>query len=419
VCDVRGRDVVRTRGREIEQAALIILGFAAKRDRQRLWSKTNAPYGSWKSPITSELIVAQSISLTDVPHRRRTDLLARGPAAGAGPLCGRARALRRRSAARLAPAPSTSARGCTSTAAAPGCDGRHALFSHFADGRLLPSDRGRVHRSRSRASARRGRTAGALPTVSSTQARKRWIGYARTTPAAPGKRSTRDQSRSRSAARPGRAVLAGGTISSLRRACRPTEAGCSGLHGSSQHAVERHDALSRGARPRRHADRCAEVDRGGAAGVRSSSRNGRPTAARFSSCRIAPAGGICIATMSRGSEGARGCHRWRRIRPAQWNFGMSTYAFAGPTGSCALYRRMGSGSLAVVRSHVGREARAVDMPFTEDRRGAPRATAWRFSAARRRLPACVVSSIAFRHARDREEVDRYSRPHRRCASPNT
>src|SRR4051812_2660148 len=58
-----------------------------------------APYGSWKSPITSELIVAQSIGLSEVrldggevywlesrPQERGRNVVVRGGAAGAGPV---------------------------------------------------------------------------------------------------------------------------------------------------------------------------------------------------------------------------------------------------------------------------------------------------------------------------------------------
>ena len=49
-------------------------------------SAKTAPYGSWKSPITSDLIVAQSISLSDVRLDGGQILLAGRTPAGAGPL---------------------------------------------------------------------------------------------------------------------------------------------------------------------------------------------------------------------------------------------------------------------------------------------------------------------------------------------
>ena len=57
-----------------------------------------APFGSWKSPITSELIVAQSVSLTDVrldggniywlegrPQEQGRNVIVRAGAAGEAP----------------------------------------------------------------------------------------------------------------------------------------------------------------------------------------------------------------------------------------------------------------------------------------------------------------------------------------------
>ena len=94
--------------------------------------------------------------------------------------------------------------------------------------------------------------------------------------------------------------------------------------------------------------RRAAADRRRDGGIRSSSRNGRPTAQRSCSCRIAPAGGISTATISR--RGRRG--RWRRGRRSsgvpQWQFGASTYAFAGPDRIVCAYSEDGLGKLAVL-----------------------------------------------------------------------
>ena len=83
--------------------------------------RTSAPYGSWPSPITAELVVAGAVGLGDVPGRRRRRVVGRAPARArrAGSSVVRHRAGRRdgrrvpRRASRPAPA-------CTSTAAAPG-----------------------------------------------------------------------------------------------------------------------------------------------------------------------------------------------------------------------------------------------------------------------------------------------------------
>ena len=95
-----------------------------------------APYGSWKSPITSDLIVAQSIALSDV----RIDggniywLEGRPQEQGRSWWCGPQRAQRRPTSRRRH---STSAPACTNTAAARGpCADGAIYFSNFSDGRL-------------------------------------------------------------------------------------------------------------------------------------------------------------------------------------------------------------------------------------------------------------------------------------------
>jgi hypothetical protein len=50
-----------------------------------------AAYGSWKSPITFNLIARQSIKLPEVRLESDEHLLARKPAAGKRPMCCRAR----------------------------------------------------------------------------------------------------------------------------------------------------------------------------------------------------------------------------------------------------------------------------------------------------------------------------------------
>ena len=95
-----------------------------------------APYGSWKSPITSDLIVAQSIATLRCAARPRRRLLAGGPAAGAGPQ--RRRARRRACAPADVTPPPFNARtrvheyGGGSWLVQDGT----VYFSDFADGRL-------------------------------------------------------------------------------------------------------------------------------------------------------------------------------------------------------------------------------------------------------------------------------------------
>ena len=100
-------------------------------------SKITAPYGSWKSPITSELIVAQSITLADVriadgkvywlegrPQEQGRNVVVRGAAAGEPPRD-------------LVPAPfNARTRVHEYGGGAWLVDDGTLYFSHFADGRL-------------------------------------------------------------------------------------------------------------------------------------------------------------------------------------------------------------------------------------------------------------------------------------------
>ena len=103
-----------------------------------------APYGSWKSPITSDLIVAQSITLSEVrldgghvywlegrPQEQGRYVVVRAAAAAAP--------------TDMTPRRSTRARASTNTAADHGpCGTAPSIFSNFADGRLYRQARWRI-----------------------------------------------------------------------------------------------------------------------------------------------------------------------------------------------------------------------------------------------------------------------------------
>ena len=342
-----------------------------------------------------------------------TGLLARRPAAGAGPLRGgaRGRAARRRATSRRRR--STRARGCTNMAAAPGrwMTARSISRSSPTGGSIARPTAAR--RSRSRPAPPRAERLALCRRRDRSQPRSAGSACASTTPAPARPVNTIVAVDLAGAARSPAACSRGGHdfFSSPRLSPDGSKLAVARL-GPSQHAVERHDALSRDARRRRHAAGEPRGDRRRRRGVRSSSRNGRPTAARSSSCPTAPAGGISIAMISRGATRARlprarpnsasrnGCSACRPTRSP------------GRTASCAPIRRPAS---AASRCSTSRpEAlRPLDTPFTEfgvgARRRRPRGVPRRrpdLAGLRRRARS------AHRHAPVAEEVDRHPRPRR-------
>ena len=77
----------------------------------------------------------------------------------------------------------------------------------------------------------------------------------------------------------------------------------------------------------------------------------------------------------------------------QWNFGMATYAFAGPDRIVCAYAEAGLGHLAVIDLTTG-SLRSLDTPSRSSRRCAPMEIRPLLSPARRRIrraSSCLIS----------------------------
>ena len=195
-------------------------------------SAKTAPYGSWKSPITSDLIVAQSISLSDVrldgghiywlegrPQEQGRSVVVRADEDGA-PDRHHSGALQRR-----APA-------CTNTAAARGPCGTAPIYLlQFRRRPPLSPGAGRVRAAAADAGAARARPAVAVRRRRDRSAPqpldRRARGSHRRRRAGQCHRRRRSRRRRRA---PG-ACSRAGTISMPRRGSRPTATGSPGWRG--------------------------------------------------------------------------------------------------------------------------------------------------------------------------------------------
>ena len=264
----------------------------------------SSPYGSWPSPITSDLIVAQSIALSEVrldgdsiywlearPQEQGRLVVVRADWRGGG-------------ATDMTPRPYSARTRVHEYGGGAWTVSRGIVcFSNFSNGRLY----------RSGEAAPQPEALTPAPPAPDRQwrfadgvidhARQRWIGVREdhTAEGEAGQHHRGDRSRpERAAARP----CSRRRTRLLRRpaafAGRPSAA-LAGV-GPSQHAVERHRALS--CRTRRRRSRLSSRGRSPAAQrSRSSNRNGRLTAARSTSSPIAAAGGTCTASIpARGSR---------------------------------------------------------------------------------------------------------------------
>ena len=352
-----------------------------------------APYGSWKSPITSDLIVAQSIALSDVrldgghiywlegrPQEHGRSVVVRAEDGWA--------------ATDITPAPFNARTrvheyGGGSWTVRDGT----VYFSNFADGRL--------YRQAPDASAPQPLTP--APPARDRQwrfadgvidhRRNRWIGVREdhTAGGEPvntivavdldggGERRARARERARFLCVA--AAVAGRKLARL-----------AGV-GSSQHAVERHHALPR----RRSAPDGVlgepQLIAGGA--TRIDLPAGMVARRRAHRVRVRPLRLVESLRLRPGD--ANDAARWRRWRRSSarrnGSFGMSTYAFAGPERIVCAYTQAGLGRLAVLDLPQRRVARARH-PVHRIRLGAGgRATASCFAPARPTIPPASSRSI--------------------------
>ena len=240
-----------------------------------------APYGSWRSPITSDLIVAQSIALSEARLDGETST---GSKAGRRsraapwscvPSAGGAKPTSRRSHSTRAPA-------CTNTAAARGPSPTALSISPISPtaasiGRLRCRTRAGAADAGAAGPSAQWRYADGVIDHRAQALDRRARGPHRRRGA--GQHHRRRRSRSAGARRRARARARPRFLLFAAAVARRPPARLAGL-GSSQHAVERHHALSRATRRRRASGRAARRSRA-ARRNRSSSRNGRPTAQRL------------------------------------------------------------------------------------------------------------------------------------------
>ena len=287
------------------------------------------------------------------------------------------------------------------------------VFSNFADGRLYRQAR-RRRAAAAHAGAAHARSGLALCRRRDRQGAQALDRRARGSQPAKARRSTRSW-RSISTARAGSAgrVLAQGHdfFSSPRLSPDGSKLAVAGL-GSPQHAVERHHALSRGARRRRHAGGRAGRRWPAAPPNRSSSPNGRRTERRSCSSRTAPAGGTSTPTIVATRRDARAA------APMEAEFGV---AAMGVRHGDLCVRRAGPDRLHLLGGRARPALRSLDLAIRRadadrvcrsptSRPCAPRATRWRSSAARRACPGSVVA-LDLRTGQHRvlQAIDRHPR----------
>ena len=330
-------------------------------------SAKTAPYGSWKSPITSDLIVAQSITLSEVrldgghvywlegrPQEQGRYVVVRGDGGRAtrhrhhpaALQCAHPRArIRRRIMDRARTARSISP--ISRTAASIGRRQAHPQPQALTP---EPPARGREWRFAD----------GVID-----QRRNRWIGV-REDHTVDGEpvNAIVAVDLGRSGQRSPDTCSRAGTISMLRRGSRRMDAGSPGSPGiiPTCRGTARMLYLAEVARKwrnRRAASRSPAERRN-----RSSSRNGRPTARRSSSCPIAPAGGISIARSRDASDAGAGADGGG-VRSAAMAARHVDLCFRrAPSGSSAPIPRPGSGAS---RCWISRAERLTPLatPFTE------------------------------------------------------
>jgi dipeptidyl aminopeptidase/acylaminoacyl peptidase len=351
-------------------------------------SKTNAPYGSWKSPITSELIVAQSISLNDVridrgqiywlegrPQEQGRYVVVRAGSGGEPPRD-------------LVPAPfNARTRVHEYGGGAWLVDDGTLYFSHFADGRLHRQTEGGTPQPITAAPARPNDWRFADGVID--RRRARWIGV-REDHTGPGEAVNTIVTVDLAGAPGSGRVLAGGHDFFSSPRLSPDGSRLLWLawdhpnmpwNGTTLYlAALGPDGMPTGA-PEAIAGGAAdsifqpEWSPDGSEIFFVSDRSGWWNLYRY---HVARSEARAVAPMA------------AEFGQPQWNFGMSTYAFAGPDRIVCTYSTNGLGRLAVVDLAAER-LRPLDMPFTEI--GAVRAEGDRvaFLGGAPSLPGCVVT----------------------------
>ena len=320
-----------------------------------------APYGSWQSPITSDLIVTQSISLSEVrfdgqavywlearPQEEGRNVVVRAGGAGA-------------STTDIVPKPfnvrtRVHEYGGGAWTVALGV----LYFSNFADGRLYRLGPGESEGAPAPLTRdRHWRFADGII----DHGRHRWIGVREDHT---GAGQPVNAIVALDLAQPGTTPASSpmDTTSSPLRGCRSMAGASLGSRGTIPTC---HGTAPLCISPRWTRTAQSSALRGGSPAARpnrSSSLNGRRMAPTSLSSRIVRVGGnLYRFTLATGAVRPI-APRTAEFGQPQWNFGMATYAFAGPDRIVCAYAEAGLGHLAVIDLTTG-SLRPLDTPFTQ------------------------------------------------------